>query len=88
MQKYTKVYFDYFGYTIADFVPCEICSNRATEIHHILNRSHRKDLENDITNLMAVCRSCHTKYGDNKNYIDFLQITHANKIKQFAKNKP
>lgn len=25
MQKHTKIYMDYFGYTIADFISCEIC---------------------------------------------------------------
>jgi len=86
MQKYTKVYFDYFDLTIADFVPCEICGAKSTEIHHILNRSHRKDLENDITNLMAVCRSCHIEFGDKKQHIEYLQTIHANKIKQFTKD--
>lgn len=86
MQKYTKVYFDYFRYTIADFVPCEICSSRATEIHHILNRSHRKDLENDITNLMAICRSCHNEFGDKKQHIESLKKIHEYHIKRSSKD--
>jgi len=86
MKKYTKVYFDFFGLTIADFVSCEICGTKSTEIHHILNRSHRKDLENEITNLMAVCRSCHVEYGDKKQYIEYLQKIHANKIKRSSKD--
>lgn len=80
MKKYTKIYLDHFGYSIADFVPCEICGSRSTEIHHIKNRSHRKDLENDIVNLMAVCRTCHIEYGDKKQYIEYLQEVHSNKL--------
>ena len=70
------------GYGETDFVPCECCSSRASEIHHIHARSQRKDLLNDINNLMAVCRKCHEKYGDKKMWIEFLQ----NKHNQFMKN--
>jgi hypothetical protein len=64
MQSYTKVYLDAFGKDETDFVPCEICQNKATEIHHILARSKYKHLLNDIMNLQAICRSCHQEYGD------------------------
>ena len=80
MKKYTKVYLDYFGLTIADFVSCEICDNKSVDIHHIEARSQRKDLENDITNLMAVCRNCHEKFGDKKQYKDYLKTIHKNFI--------
>jgi hypothetical protein len=26
---------NHFGYTLADFIPCEICGGQATEIHHL-----------------------------------------------------
>ena len=35
MKQHTKIYLDYFSYTTADFIPCEICGNRAVDIHHI-----------------------------------------------------
>ena len=57
MQNYTKVYFKYFNLTIADFVPCEICSAPGVDIHHVNGRGPGKDV---ITNLMALCRACHT----------------------------
>lgn len=82
MKNYTKTYLDYFGYSIADFIPCEICQDRAVDIHHIQARSQRKDLENDITNLMALCRICHTEYGDKKQFIEHLQKIHDNRIKR------
>ncbi len=64
MQTYTKVYLNAFGLDETDFVPCELCGGRATEIHHILARSKYKNLLNDIRNLQAVCRNCHQEYGD------------------------
>ena len=76
MKKYTKIYYDYFGYCIEDIVPCEVCSRKSVDIHHIEARSKRKDLENDITNLMALCREHHIEYGDKKNHKEYLQKIH------------
>ena len=37
--------------------------------------------ENDnIDNLQALCRNCHIKYGDKKQYKDFLKELHNDKI--------
>lgn len=76
MKSYTKVYFKYFNYGEQDFVPCEVCGAKAVDIHHIEARSKRKDLLNEITNLMALCRHHHEKYGDKVKYKEFLQETH------------
>ena len=76
MKKYVRVYLDHFGYCESDFIPCEICQNRAVDIHHILSRKRRPDLINAIINLMALCREDHVKYGDNNNFIEFLQDIH------------
>ena len=37
MQKHTKIYFDYFGYDVCDFIKCEIpnCEDQAVDINHI-----------------------------------------------------
>mgnify|MGYP003650105511 CR=1 FL=1 len=82
MKPYTKTYLDFFGYTIADWIPCEIpdCGKRAQDIHHIQARSIAKHLENDITNLQALCREHHTEYGDKKQHREFLQTIHNEKI--------
>lgn len=80
MQSYTKIYLKHFGYGIDDFIPCEICNSKSTELHHIHNRSHRKDLLNDIINIMAICRSCHEKYGDKVQFKDWLQNIHNKKL--------
>lgn len=77
MQKHTKIYFDYFGYDISDWIPCEVCFHEANDIHHIDARGMggTKSLD-DITNLMALCRLDHLKYGDKEQYMEFLKERH------------
>ena len=36
--------------------------------------------EDTIENLQALCRICHIRYGDKKNYKDFLIETHKKVI--------
>lgn len=57
MQNYQKIYLDYFGLTKEDFMFCEVCMGEAQEIHHLNGRLGDK---NNIKNLVAICRSCHT----------------------------
>lgn len=76
---------NFFDYGEQDFIPCEICSSKSTEIHHVHARSKRKDLLNDINNLMAVCRKCHEKYGDKKQWLEFLQNIHNKFMKNHGK---
>ena len=77
LKSYTKVYLNYFNYCIDDTIPCEICQNKAVDIHHIETRSRCKDLLNDINNLMALCRKCHIEYGDKKQHKEFLKTVHT-----------
>jgi len=60
MKQHTKIYLEYFGYSIADFIPCEVCQSKAVDIHHIERRgmggSKKKDTPD---NLQALCRTCH-----------------------------
>ena len=77
MKKHTKIYLDYFGYDINDFICCEVCGGRAVDIHHIEARSMGGSKTKDtIENLMAVCRPCHIFYGDKKQYKDKLKEIH------------
>jgi hypothetical protein len=86
MQKHTKLYLDYFGYTKEDFIACEICGKKAVDIHHIDCRGMGGSKQRDtIENLMAVCRPCHMKYGDIKEYTDYLKETHLNFINNYGK---
>jgi len=60
VKPHTKTYLNHFGYTKADFIPCEVCGAKAVDIHHIEPRgmggSKKKDY---IENLQALCRKCH-----------------------------
>lgn len=77
MKKHVKVYFDFFGYGIDSFIPCECCGSRAVDIHHIECRGMGGSKTKDkIENLMALCRSCHIEYGDKKHHMDYLRERH------------
>lgn len=82
MKQHTKIYLDYFGFMEADFIPCEICNKKAVDIHHIEARGMGGSKEKDtIENLMAVCRECHVKFGDKKQYLKMLKSIHKQKLK-------
>lgn len=63
MQQHTKNYLSYFGFP--DFVACENCGAPSVDIHHVIPRSKfgkkEKDKQDHISNLIALCRSCHEK---------------------------
>jgi hypothetical protein len=77
MRKHTSIYFEAFGFDTSDFIHCEVCQAKATDIHHIKARgmggSNTRDTKE---NLMALCRICHIKYGDKKQYYDYLIQVH------------
>jgi 5-methylcytosine-specific restriction endonuclease McrA len=78
VKKHTKIYLEYFDYSLECFVPCEVCGNRAVDIHHIDCRGMGGGKTKDtIENLMALCRSCHLEYGDKKQHLDFLREKHT-----------
>ncbi len=77
MKKHTTLYFKAFGFDISDFIPCEVCNSKAVDIHHIKSRKIGGSTQKDTKdNLMALCRECHIKYGDKKQYVDFLIEKH------------
>jgi len=81
LKNHTKIYFQYFGYDVTSFIPCEICGKMANDIHHIHARGMGGTKKADnIENLMALCRNCHIEYGDKKQHIDFLVEIHNKKI--------
>ena len=69
MVKYKKIYIDYFGYDVSDFIGCELCNKPAIDIHHIdskgMGGSKTKDY---IENLIAVCRECHNDCHASKEF--------------------
>lgn len=81
MKKHVKVYMDHFGYGVDDYIPCEVCSRKAVDIHHIDCRGMGGSKDKDeIENLQALCRKCHMEYGDKKQWMDFLKEYHKSKI--------
>lgn len=86
MQKHTKIYLDYFGFNQTDFIGCEICGQKAVDIHHIECRGMGGSKNKDhIENLQAVCRSCHTEYGDIKEFKDKLKEIHLKYMEVYGK---
>jgi 5-methylcytosine-specific restriction endonuclease McrA len=78
MQKHTQIYLQGMGYKKTDFIPCEVCGSQAVDIHHIEARGMGGSKKADtIENLMGCCRQCHIKYGDKKQYKEFLKDIHA-----------
>jgi 5-methylcytosine-specific restriction endonuclease McrA len=64
MQNHVKVYRNYYSYGEQDILLCERCGKNANDIHHIEPRSKfgskTKNIQDDIKNLIALCRECHT----------------------------
>lgn len=81
MKKHVKIYLDYFSYGIEDFIPCEVCGQKAVDIHHIDARGMGGSKKADtIENLQALCRQCHVVMGDTKTHYDYLKEIHNKKI--------
>ena len=86
MKKHTHIYMKHFGYGIDDFIGCEVCGNKDNDVHHIDCRGMGSTKDKDkIENLMAVCRMCHERYGDKKEYIELLKQTHQRFIEIYGK---
>lgn len=77
MRKHTRIYLDFFGYGEEDFIPCEVCGSKGQDTHHIKARGMGGSKHRDhISNLMCLCRPCHERLGDKKQYMDFLRDVH------------
>lgn len=82
MQKHTKVYYEYFSYAPSDFIGCECCGEKAVDIHHIKPRSHFGSKmkgtlvgqQDNIENLIALCRVCHDKA--HSGLLDRVELSH------------
>ena len=86
LKKHTKVYTKYFDYGLEDFMGCEVCGQRAVDIHHIEARGMGgTDEEDYIENLMGLCRDCHITYGDRKQHLQMLKDIHYKFIDDYGR---
>jgi len=87
LKSYTKKYLTYFGYTTADFIPCEVCGARSVDVHHIepkgMGGSKTKDF---IGNLIALDRDCHNKAHANEITKDQLKKIHNEQLGNITEN--
>ncbi len=77
MKNHTKVYLKEFQYHETDFIPCEICEQKAVDIHHIEARGMGGTQKDDPENLMALCRECHILFGDKTKFKKMLNFMHT-----------
>jgi len=90
MQKHTKIYFEYFGIGIDDYVQCEACdAARASEVHHIdfkkMGGTSDPDIDR-IENLVGVCRVCHNLCHSNKEFNELTRRKHLLYLQLFKDN--
>ena len=81
MLKYIKNYLNWKGYTIDDWIPCEVCWLWSQHIHHIQYKSHW--WSDDFNNLVALCYDHHDKAHFKKKpylYKEELQEIHDKKL--------
>ena len=73
-MTYKETYRKYFGYALDEYYPCEMCTRRAVDIHHIKYKS-RGGTDN-IENLIGLCRDCHTDVHNEILSEGVLRIAH------------
>lgn len=83
MSPHKKIYFDHYGYTIGDWIACEVCGKSAVDVHAIecdgMGGSPSKSTH-VITNLIALCREDHIRFGDKKQYKEMLSKVHLDNL--------
>jgi|TARA_R110000751_G_scaffold92475_2_gene180975 hypothetical protein len=88
MVKHKRIYLKFFDVGEQDFLACEMCGNRAVDIHHIqakgMGGSKTKDF---IANLIAICRECHTRCHADKDYNRRAKDRHLMNIALFESKK-
>lgn len=85
MKKHTKIYYEAFGYSEGDWIPCELTGGQAVDIHHIESRGMGGDPQGKkdrIENLMAVRRDMHELYGDKPKWMSMLYIAHRDAMRK------
>ena len=68
---------------------CVICGVHANDLSHILPRSLYPEYQTDRRNLQILCRSCHVKFDDDRNFRREQKdiIEQAREIDELATNR-
>ena len=85
MKPYVKTYINALGLDPSEPIYSELSGNVANDIHHIEARGMggtSNPERNSIFNLMALTRDEHEKYGDRKQYKQFLKVKHMEFLMQ------
>ena len=82
MKRYTKEYLDFFCYGEQDFIPCEMCGDRAVDIHLLEKQGNigKKKEKDYIENLVGLCRDCHNKAENDSMFNMFTRIKHLENV--------
>jgi hypothetical protein len=83
MQRHKKIYLDFFGYGLDDFIPCEVkgCTRKAVDVHHIDNRGMGgSDLLDYIENLAGLCREHHNQAEDDPEFNEKVRAWHLKRV--------
>lgn len=69
-----------------DNYSCRLCgSTNWIQLHHILYRSQRRDLTNDVDNCIMLCDDCHRLVHSNKKKWQPILLDMNNKVDNFVK---
>jgi len=86
MKDYRKLFSNFWGYADQHTPDCWGCHNKkADEIHHLTGRGmggDPKNKKNRISNLIPLCRSCHTRTETDKVFNEELKIILEEKINE------
>jgi len=85
MTPHVKNYLKYYNLTTADIILCEVCqSNQSIDLHHIIPRSKfgskTKDIQDNIENLIALCRHHHEQAHANILTKEYLTDIHLHNL--------
>ena len=89
MTDFTLTYLKGMAYdpdlSFADqWIPCEICDDKATAVHHIDARGMGGTTqEYKLSDLMGLCTECHEKHGDITDQKPLLRTIH--RLRMYAR---
>jgi hypothetical protein len=82
MKAYKKIYIEFFGYFVGEWIPSEMSGSESVDIHHLTSKKMGGSKLLDYPeNLVALTREEHTKCHADKHYNYQVQIKHLETIR-------